>query len=169
MGVILKMKLREVVFIVVIATTVKCCITQNKAEENCTRAERQSRISSTNEDANVMSKFPDPISSHVLDTASGLPASGISILFEKLNNTNQLWEFVVRKETNADGRASAFLTWEQFEPGTYKMKFDIKEYFERKNSETFYPYAEIVFEIKDPKSHYHVPLLLSPFGYTTYR
>ena len=47
------------------------------------------------------------------------------------------------RETNADGRASAFLTWEQFEPGTYKMKFDIKEYFERKNSETFYPYAEV--------------------------
>ena len=51
-------------------------------------------------------------------------------------------EFYFR-ETNADGRASAFLTWEQFEPGTYKMKFDIKEYFEKKNSETFYPYAEV--------------------------
>ena len=95
------------------------------------------------------------------------------------------WNF---RETNADGRASGFLTWEQFEPGTYKMKFDIKEYFEKNNSETFYPYAEvnsfqatiytsdcnlisfqIVFEIKDPKSHYHVPLLLSPYGYTTYR
>ena len=58
------------------------------------------------------------------------------------NKFSNITEFCIR-ETNADGRASAFLTWEQFEPGTYKMKFDIKEYFEKKNSETFYPYAEV--------------------------
>ena len=64
------------------------------------------------------------------------------LLRVKNNKSSNISEFYIR-ETNADGRASAFLTWEQFEPGTYKMKFDIKEYFDRKNSETFYPYAEV--------------------------
>merc|ERR1711971_962730 len=96
----------------------------------------QSHLSTEKPNKQVMAKHSNPISSHILDTASGLPASGVSINLE------------------------------EFEPITYRMRFDIKEYFQSKGAETFYPYAEIVFEIKDPKAHYHIPLLLSPFGYT---
>ena len=89
--------------------------------------------------------------------------------------------------TNSDGRASNFLGWEDFKPGTYKMHFATGAYYKEKQTETFYPYAEVnylsyettkssndqmfqvVFEIKDPEAHYHVPLLLNPFGYSTYR
>lgn len=116
-----------------------------------------------------MAKHADPISSHVLDTASGFPASGISITFERFDQKTGSWVHVVRKETNQDGRASAFLSWEQFEATTYRMRFDTKDYFHGKGQDTFYPYADVVFEIKDTKAHYHVPLLLSPFGYSTYR
>jgi len=116
-----------------------------------------------------MAKHPNPISSHVLDTASGLPAPGIGITFEKFDEVKKDWIHVVRKETNEDGRASGYLSWEEFETITYRMRFETKEYFHKKGQETFYPYAEVVFEIKDSKAHYHIPLLLSPYGYTTYR
>merc|ERR1719500_2215727 len=117
----------------------------------------------------IMAKHPNPISSHVLDTTSGLPAPGIGITFEKFDEVNNDWIHVVRKETNEDGRSSGFLTWEEFETITYRMRFETKEYFQKKGQETFYPYAEVVFEIKDSQAHYHIPLLLSPYGYTTYR
>ena len=73
------------------------------------------------------------------------------------------------RKTNQDGRASGFLSWEQIQPITYRMRFEIQDYFQSKNIETFYPYAEIVFQIKNPRDHYHIPLLLSPYGYSTYR
>ena len=95
---------------------------------------------------------------------------------------------MVSRVTNSDGRASNFLGWEDFKPGTYKMHFATGQYYKEKQTETFYPYAEVkypvytssssetndrmlqvVFEIKDPEAHYHVPLLLNPFGYSTYR
>ena len=116
-----------------------------------------------------MAKHPDPISSHVLDTSTGLPAADITISFEKLNPESNRWESISLKKTNADGRASAFLTWEEILPITYRMRFDIQDYFKRRQVDTFYPYAEVVFQIKDPKAHYHIPLLLSPYGYSTYR
>lgn len=129
----------------------------------------QSQLSAAKPNLRVMAKHSDPISSHVLDTSSGFPASGISITFEKFDSQSKEWIHVVRKEADKDGRASKFLSWEEFQPITYRMRFDIKDYFHDKGVETFYPYAEVVFEIKDTKAHYHVPLLLSPYGYSTYR
>eukprot|EP00093_Oithona_nana_P002333 02333.XXX_24899_24299_1 [CDS] Oithona nana genome sequencing. len=116
-----------------------------------------------------MAKHPDPISSHVLDTSTGLPAAGISITFAKLDPVSSQWIPICQKKANGDGRASAFLTWEEILPMTYRMRFDIQDYFKTSNVDTFYPYAEVVFQIKDPKAHYHIPLLLSPYGYSTYR
>merc|ERR1712061_218816 len=101
-----------------------------------------------------MAKHSDPISSHVLDTSSGFPASGMSISFEKFDENIKNWLHVIRKETNEDGRASGFLSWESFEPVMYRMRFDIKDYFHKRGIETFYPYAEVVFEIRDTKAHY---------------
>ena len=71
--------------------------------------------------------------------------------------------------TNEDGRVGNIITAEAFTPGVYKIFFDTKPYFDRMGSDTFYPYVEIVFQVKNPAEHYHVPILLNPFGYSTYR
>merc|ERR1711971_744015 len=97
------------------------------------------------------------------------PAAGVAITMSRMGGVNQAWTKVASRLTNEDGRASAFLTWEQFTPGTYKMHFATGQYFRGQEIESFYPYAEVVFEIKDPSKHYHIPLLLNPFGYSTYR
>jgi len=112
---------------------------------------------------------PDPVSSHILDTSVGSPARGVMVTMFRMGGTDQVWTKLQARVTNDDGRASNFLSWEDFRPGTYKMHFATGQYFKEKQTETFYPYAEVVFEIKDPESHYHIPLLLNPFGYSTYR
>lgn len=119
--------------------------------------------------AKKMPQHADPLSSHILDTSSGQPAKGVPITFEMYNSTLNQWTEIQKKVTNEDGRASGFLSWQEFHPATYRLRFDVKHYFSNLNLDTFYPYAEVVFEIKDDKRHYHIPLLLSPYGYTTYR
>lgn len=107
------------------------------------------------------------ITTHVLDISSGKPASGISARL--LMHKKDLWVEIATGNTNSDGRITDLLNEnETLEPGEYKMYFDTGSYFEEKNLKKFYPYVEIIFEITD-KTHYHIPLLLSPFGYTTYR
>ncbi|TRY67374.1 hypothetical protein TCAL_12091 [Tigriopus californicus] len=114
--------------------------------------------------------FPDPISSHVLDTSAGVPGRDIPISLWKLNQQDGKWLVVGnRQSTNNDGRASAFLTWDDFTIGVYKAHFEVAPYFQGKNQESFFPFCEIVFEVKNADQHYHIPLLLSPFSYTTYR
>jgi 5-hydroxyisourate hydrolase len=73
------------------------------------------------------------------------------------------------RETNEDGRLSHIISTAEFQVGVYKLKFDTKEYYDTLGTKTFYPYVEIVFEIEKPEEHYHVPLLLSPYGFSTYR
>jgi 5-hydroxyisourate hydrolase len=108
------------------------------------------------------------ITTHVLDTATGKPAEGISITLEKLNSKDG-WDSVTKGVTNADGRVSSFLAEGQvLTPGVYRMKFFTKAYFEKQKVKGFYPFVPVVFEIEGT-AHYHVPLLLSPFGYSTYR
>ena len=107
------------------------------------------------------------ITTHVLDTSSGQPAPGISIILFK--GSDQQWEEVARGTTNSDGRISDLLeTGVSLDPGTYRMVFKTREYFEVKSIETFYPEVTIDFNTMD-REHYHIPLLLNPFGYTTYR
>jgi len=105
------------------------------------------------------------ITSHILDTSTGKPAEGIAVNLFFLEKND--WIKIAEAESNEDGRIKEWLTKEP-ETGTYKIRFDTKEYFENNSIDTFYPYVEIVFEIHT-KLHYHVPLLISPFGYSTYR
>lgn len=112
---------------------------------------------------------PDPVSSHVLDTSQGHPASNVSITLSQFCNETLVWQKVLSRRTDKDGRASNFLSWDQFMPGNYKMKFATGDYFRNSGTEYFYPFAEVVFQVKDASQHFHVPLLLNPFGYTTYR
>jgi 5-hydroxyisourate hydrolase/2-oxo-4-hydroxy-4-carboxy-5-ureidoimidazoline decarboxylase len=103
------------------------------------------------------------ITTHVLDTAAGRPAEGIAI---RLSNHAHV---IAQGLTNVDGRITDLLPPGRIvAPGHYRMTFDTGGYYAKKQLKTFYPVAEIQFEIFDG-SHYHIPLLLSPFGYSTYR
>jgi 5-hydroxyisourate hydrolase len=102
-----------------------------------------------------------------LDIASGKPAAGVGIVLYQQQNGE--WKETGKGITNEDGRLGDLLDKNFVLPfGNYKMKFETKEYFDKQLVETFYPYIEIVFEIKTIE-HYHIPLLLNAFGYTTYR
>jgi 5-hydroxyisourate hydrolase len=107
------------------------------------------------------------LTTHVLDTSKGKPAAGIPISLYQQQGSD--WNEMTRGISNNDGRIPNLLPKETIlEPGIYKMKFETKAYFDNQSIETFYPYAEIVFEIRSAE-HYHIPLLLNPFGYSTYR
>ena len=108
-----------------------------------------------------------PITTHILDTSKGLPAKGMNVVLYQQENNN--WKEVGKGTTNDDGRATDLLQGEtQISFGVYKLKFDTKSYFEELSVQAFYPFVEIVFEVKDHR-HHHVPLLLNPYGYSTYR
>jgi len=108
------------------------------------------------------------ITTHVLDTAKGQPAEGIKISLQRPVGDGQ-WEDITTGVTNSDGRVPNFMADGQtIEPGMYRMLFDTKTYFENIGTKGFYPEVSVSFEITDGE-HYHIPLLLSPFGYSTYR
>ena len=80
------------------------------------------------------------------------------------------WKSLGEGETDADGRLKNLLASQSaFEPGVYRLKFDTAAYFSERGVESFYPEVCVLFEVRDLSQHYHVPLLLSPFGYSTYR
>jgi hydroxyisourate hydrolase len=107
------------------------------------------------------------ITTHVLDTSIGKPAQGIGIALEQNNSGN--WKVIASGVTNADGRIEDLLPRAKIlDAGVYRLVFDTASYFKNQKTKSFYPQVSIEFEITDV-SHYHVPLLLNPFGYSTYR
>ena len=108
-----------------------------------------------------------PITTHVLDTSIGQPASGISTQLEKL--TGDVWTEIGSGETDADGRINNLIAKDSVEPGNYRIRFDTGSYFSRTGQTGFYPMVCIEFQVIDADQPYHVPLLLNPFGYSTYR
>lgn len=107
------------------------------------------------------------ITTHILDTSLGKPAQGIGVSLER--STDSGWESIGSGQTNADGRVADLLKPDEtLSPGIYRINFDTGTYFASQGFKGFYPSVNIVFETVDD-SHYHVPLLLSPFGYSTYR
>lgn len=108
------------------------------------------------------------ISTHVLDTARGIPARGIRGTLQRAAGTDK-WEDLAMGSTNADGRIPDFVPKEvTLTEGIYRMRFDVSAYFSEHKTKSFYPYIEVVFELGND-GHYHVPLLLSPWGFSTYR
>ena len=108
------------------------------------------------------------ITTHVLDTAIGKPAQGIDLTLSQL--VNNKWKLLGGGTTNSDGRVGDLLDSSiTLDAGRYKVLFVTEQYFQNQNISAFYPYAEIVFDIEGDGQHYHIPLLLSPFGYSTYR
>jgi len=107
------------------------------------------------------------ITTHVLDTTIGKPGEGILIQLQE--NKNDQWQTIAEGTTNADGRIADLLDKETvLQPAIYRMLFHTGKYFTSKNQKAFYPIVMIHFETID-ESHYHIPLLLNPFGYSTYR
>jgi 5-hydroxyisourate hydrolase len=107
------------------------------------------------------------VTTHILNTTLGKPAEGVTItLYAK---EGQEWQKIARGITNKDGRIPDLIKTDVVLPlGEYKINFDIKPYFAAQKTASFYPTVDIVFEISTTE-HYHVPLLLNPFGYSTYR
>ncbi|KAM4721416.1 5-hydroxyisourate hydrolase-like isoform 1-T2 [Rhinophrynus dorsalis] len=109
------------------------------------------------------------LTTHVLNTAQGIPAKGLTLTLSKHDSTHGKWLQLSRSVTNEDGRCPGLLRGECLAAGTYQLRFDTGDYWKQMQQESFYPYVEIVFTITDSKQKYHVPLLLSPYSYTTYR
>jgi 5-hydroxyisourate hydrolase len=108
------------------------------------------------------------ITTHVLDTSLGRPAEGVPVTLEV--EAAGGWKLVGKGTTNADGRISDLVSKEiSLVAGVHRLIFDTAKYFAARQVQGFYPQVTIVFRIEDPAQHYHVPLLLSPFGYSTYR
>jgi 5-hydroxyisourate hydrolase len=107
------------------------------------------------------------ISTHVLDTSAGRPASGIDVRLDQHDGTR--WLPVGEGQTNSDGRVPGLVAHPvQLPAGTYRLIFEIGVYFASRQIDTFYPRAVVEF-VAQETGHYHVPLLVSPHGYTTYR
>lgn len=108
------------------------------------------------------------ITTHVLDTAKGCPAAGVPIVLERQDG--DAWTRLGSGETDDDGRLRTLLAADAtVEPGTYRIEFDTGAYFAASGTKGFYPLVQVVFTIAAPGEHYHVPLLLNPYGYSTYR
>lgn len=117
-----------------------------------------------------MSTAKSPITTHVLDTSKGRPAEGVPVVLSRESEDSKGWEVVGQGSTDADGRITDLLAPGSLRPATYRIRFATSSYFARVGvKEFFYPWAEIVFQVNDAEAHYHVPLLLNPFGYSTYR
>lgn len=109
-----------------------------------------------------MSEKKSPITTHVLDTSIGRPAAGVEVRLYRGDDE------IGRGVTNDDGRITDLVSG-PIEAGTYRIEFMTGEYFARDRRSCFYPTVAITFEIAAPGEHYHVPLLVNPYGYSTYR
>ena len=117
--------------------------------------------------ASAFSQDKFQLSSHILNVAQGKPAANVKIKLSKLENDQ--WKQVDEKLTDENGRIKDFLRQDgKDHRGVYKLTYFTKPYFEKQNQSSFYPFIEVVFELKD-NEHYHVPITLSAYGYSTYR
>jgi 5-hydroxyisourate hydrolase len=107
------------------------------------------------------------LSTHVLDLALGRPAAGVPV---RLDRWRGGWEGLAEVTTDGDGRVARLLPeGAALIPGDYRLTFDTAAYFAARGGESFYPAVTVAFTVRDAAQHHHVPLLLSPFGYSTYR
>ncbi|GAC1383642.1 MAG: hydroxyisourate hydrolase [Pseudarthrobacter sp.] len=106
------------------------------------------------------------VTTHVLDTGSGKPAADVAVTLNVLDG--EQWLRIAAGTTDADGRVKD-LGPERLPSGTYRLSFDTATYFASSGTETFFPEVALTFGVAESEAHYHVPLLLSPFAYSTYR
>lgn len=107
------------------------------------------------------------ITTHVLDVAIGKPAAGVPVILEVEKAGG--WKELSRGATDADGRLRHLLAPGSLVEGTYRLRFQTKTYFEGHGIAGLYPEVCVVFEVRDAKENYHIPVLLNAYGYSTYR
>jgi 5-hydroxyisourate hydrolase len=112
-----------------------------------------------------------PITTHALDTRLGRPAAGLAVALEYLEQSGATgnWQPLARGTTDENGRIGDLLPADPIPTGRYRITFKTAPYFTGQGVDYFYPRVTIEFEVSDPAAHYHVPLVFSPFGYSTYR
>ncbi len=109
------------------------------------------------------------ISTHVLDTAQGKPANDVPVRLERQESGGE-WRLIFSSRTDGDGRCPQLLPEnETLRAGNYRLAFDTASHYLAQKIQGLYPVVEITFQVRDGESHFHIPLLLSPHGYTTYR
>ncbi|HLZ93933.1 MAG TPA: hydroxyisourate hydrolase [Candidatus Dormibacteraeota bacterium] len=107
------------------------------------------------------------ISTHVLDTMRGTPAAGLAVTLSRREPDGD-WKSIGESVTDADGRVRR-LSEDELDAGEYQLRFDTRPYFQRSGLDAFYPEVLVVFNLEDASGHLHIPVLLSAFGYTTYK
>jgi 5-hydroxyisourate hydrolase len=107
------------------------------------------------------------ISTHILDTALGRPAAEVAVLLARWEQEH--WLVLCEAKTDADGRCKLLSTDAPLRTGLYRIRFETAAYYQAQHIAGLYPYVEIAFEVRDAEQHYHIPLLLTANGYTTYR
>lgn len=113
------------------------------------------------------SAFAEGISTHVLDLASGVGGKNIPVVLE-IKDKNGVWSKVASGTTDENGRIKSFGSTFNANLGTYKLIFDMSKYSANKGK-PFFPEINVIFEVQDQNLHYHVPVVVSPYGYSTYR
>jgi 5-hydroxyisourate hydrolase len=113
-----------------------------------------------------MSDHQSRVTTHVLDATSGRPAADLEVTLER--HAGQSWQLVTSGRTDSDGRITEFGP-ANLERGVYRVSFAVGSYFAAQDQPTFYPEVVVMFTLDDEDAHYHVPLLLSPYAYSTYR
>jgi 5-hydroxyisourate hydrolase len=109
------------------------------------------------------------VSTHILDIARGTPAVGVAVTLEREENAGQ-WRKMGAGVTDADGRCAQLVAADELlSPGAYRLTFDTGAYHASRAVSTLYPFVQVVFTVGEGETRFHIPLLLGPYGYTTYR
>ncbi len=108
-----------------------------------------------------------PLSTHVLDATAGCPAAGMPVRLDRRDGAG--WAGLAEGVTGPDGRLAGWVPAAGFGAGEYRLRFGTGDWFAGQGRVTFYPEVVVIFTVTDPVAHHHVPLLLSPYGYSTYR
>lgn len=116
------------------------------------------------------------ITTHILDTARGCPAEGVHVVLYRVDPAGDTGrdagrdQVLAKASTDDDGRVGNLLDPATvLEAGAYRLRFEVSGYFRNRGHKQFYPWVDVVFQVDGDGQHYHVPLLLSPYGYSTYR
>ena len=110
----------------------------------------------------------NPLSVHVLNLQTGLPSSNVEVVLEEKNGDS--WKLLNKQTTDENGRITAlFPNKETMKNSVYRVTFKTEKWFEENNIETFFPEVPVIFKADSNTKHYHIPLLISPYGYSTYR
>jgi len=110
------------------------------------------------------------ISTHILDMVAGKPAGDVPVRLEKQQNSSGAWRLLTSAHTDQDGRCPQLLPeGEDLQAGVYRLIFETESYYSRQKIDALFPAVEVMFQVREGESHFHIPLLLSPNSYTTYR